>query len=210
MNTLQSIFLSFVFVASSVNGNAITVEPRNDSGLYTLKVDGAAVDCPVLLVKEHLSGKITSSPGYVREDGILGKMQEGYPAMELNFGETPPGEAIVLNIISCDRTRSCAKMPEYASCRFIPKPLAVKNEQGVTLSCEIADVKAESFWIRMSGLEPKEVVTFRSTMFGDQKILRESADENGEMEFFFALEKVVSEEETFALTASNARFSLTL
>jgi hypothetical protein len=208
MSKLSFIF-SFLCVAS-LSGSELLLTPAAEAGVYNVKVSGMETDCGAMLVKEDLSGKISTTMTYLREDGVLAALKEEMPPLELNLKETAPGEPVILNVLLCDRTRSTAKKPEYPSIRFIPKPLEVKNEAGVYLACEIADVKAQSFWIRMSGLLPNEEVTFRSTLFGEHKILRECADENGEMKFFFLLEEVYPEEETFHITASNDRFRLTI
>ena len=181
MNKLSFIFQ--FFCAVSLFGSELTLKPAAEAGLYTIEVSGMETDCGTLLVKEDLSGKITTTMTYLREDGVIAALKEEMPPLMLDLRETAPGEPVILNVLLCDRTRSTAKKPEYPTMRFIPKPLEVKNDAGVHLSCEIADVKAQSFWIRMTGLLPNEEVTFRSTLFGKHKILRECADENGEMKW---------------------------
>ncbi len=182
--------------------------PRTEGELHTahryqIRCKNCPLECPALFVQESVGGVISSTPAYLKEDGVLALRREGYPTLYFTDENLGVGEPVTLNVIPCDRSRSVYKPPVYASYKFIPRPLQAVSPSGVILTCEVADLTKQSFFIKVSGLDSGEEVHFSTPSEGHVVEFRESADEKGEILFVDSISG--SSGGSYEITATNSR-----
>lgn len=185
-------------------GNALTLHETAKSHTYTLAVQGNHAGGAVILAQEFLSGKISTTPCFIREDNLLGKRQQEYPILELNFDHFRYGEPVTLTVLPCDRTRNPSKPAKCDSLQFVPKPLITHAPSGVHASCELADDSSSCYRIKISGLQPEESISLTSSLFGETKVLQQEADDRGEIDFFFLSVEKIDTATPFELTVTKS------
>lgn len=185
-------------------GNSLSLQSTEKPHTYTLVVEGDQAGGAVVLAQEFLSGKISTTPCFVREDHLLGKRQQDYPILELNFEHFRYGEPVTLTVLPCDRTRNPSKPAKCDTIHFVPKPLMTQAPSGIHATCELADDTSSCYQIKISGLQPQDSVSITSSLFGASKVLQQEADEQGNIDFFFLSEEKIDATEPFELTVTKS------
>lgn len=179
--------------------------------LYYYKCVGSKTNTDALFVAELMDGTTSMMQVYIAENGEITSRCENKKTMLQAFG-CGFGESLTLHVITSEEDKKLnGGNRSYAKRKIIPNPLVVSTASGLKMTCETLKLSAQTFGIRLSGLQPNEWVNFESVSNGkEQQQFSKMSDSKGNLSMTYRPGFAGANEGSFTLTATTLSDSIHL